>query len=78
MSESIQACLLYTSLLVGSYKNLLFLGVILCNTAIGIIQEIRAKRTVDRLSILSEAKITAFRDGKPLSIGIHEIVLRCV
>ena len=40
-------------LLVGSYKNLLFMGVILCNTAIGIIQEIRAKRTVDRLSILS-------------------------
>lgn len=62
-------------LLVGSYKNLLFMGVILCNTAIGIIQEIRAKRTVDRLSILSEAKITAFRDGKPLTIGIHEIVL---
>ena len=38
-------------------------------------QEIRAKRTGDRLSILSEAKITAFRDGKPLTIGIHEIVL---
>lgn len=38
--------------LVGSYKNLLFLGVMFCNIAIGIFQEIRAKRTIDRKSVV--------------------------
>lgn len=47
--------LLFISLLlVGSYKNMLFIGVVFFNTIIGIIQEIRSKRSVDKLSILTE------------------------
>ena len=50
--------LLFISLLlVGSYKNMLFIGVVFFNTIIGIIQEIRSKRSVDKLSILTESKV---------------------
>lgn len=62
-------------LYVGSYKNMLFLGVMFFNTAIGIIQEIRAKRTIDRLSIVSATKVNAVRDGKKCLIKVDEIVL---
>lgn len=51
--------------LTGSYKNLLFLGVVLVNTAIGIFQEIRSKRQVDKLALLSEGRLTILRDGQP-------------
>ena len=61
--------------LVGSYKNLLFLGVMFCNIAIGIFQEIRAKRTIDKLSIISSVKIKVIRDGKIQEIGVNDIVL---
>lgn len=61
--------------LVGSYKNLLFLIIVLCNTAISIIQEINSKRAVDKLSVLAAAKVNCIRDGKIEQIGINEIVL---
>ena len=60
---------------VGSYKNMLFLGVMLFNTSIGIIQEIRAKHTIDKLSIVSASKVTVIRNGKKEQIAIDEIVL---
>ena len=60
---------------VGSYKNMLFLGVMLCNTSIGIFQEIRAKRTIDKLSIVSATKVTVIRNGAKQRVGIDEIVL---
>lgn len=62
-------------LLVGSYKNLLFIGVMLVNIIIGIFQEIRSKRSVDKLSILSERKITVLRDGAEQEIAREDIVL---
>ena len=61
--------------LVGSYKNLLFLGVMFCNIAIGIFQEIRAKRTIDKLSIISSVKVKVIRNGKIQEIGVNDIVL---
>ena len=60
---------------VGSYKNLLFLGVVICNTLISTIQEIRAKKTVDKLSIISSSKAKVIRDGKQKSIHVNEVVL---
>lgn len=60
---------------VGSYKNMLFLGVMFFNTTIGIIQEIRAKKTIDKLSIVSATKVSAVRDGKQTSLGVEDIVL---
>lgn len=62
-------------LYVGSYKNMLFMGVVLCNIAIGIFQEVRAKRTVDKLSIISAAKAKAVRNGCIREVEVGEIVL---
>ena len=60
---------------VGSYKNLLFLGVVICNTLISTIQEIRSKRTVDKLSLLNEPTSIVIRDGKEIKIDIYDMVL---
>ena len=60
---------------VGSYKNLLFMGVIICNTMIGIIQEVRAKKAIDKLSIISTPKAHVIRDGKEEKIPVGSIVL---
>ena len=62
-------------LLVGSYKNLLFLGIVFCNLLISTIQEIKAKKTVDKLSLLNETKVEAIRDGRKVILGEEEIVL---
>lgn len=61
--------------LVGSYKNLLFLGVIFCNVVIGTIQEIRSKKMIDKLSVISSMKSRVLRDGVIESIDINNIVL---
>lgn len=47
----------------GSYKNMLFLGVVVINTGIGIFQEIRSKRQVDKLALLSESQVKILRAG---------------
>ncbi len=60
---------------VHSYKNLLFLGVTVCNTAIGIIQEIRAKKTIDGLSLITSPKAHVVRNGTEIEIPISKIVL---
>ena len=60
---------------VGSYKNMLFIGVIICNTAIGIFQEIRAKHVIDKLSLISAPKVCVIRDGKEMQISVAEIAL---
>ncbi len=62
-------------IIVGSYKNMLFMGVVACNTVIGIVQEIRSKRSVDRLSILVSSKVKAVRNGEETYIEPEDIVL---
>ncbi len=62
-------------ILVKSYKNIMFLGVVFCNTIISIIQEINAKRTIDKLSIISATKSRVLRDSKLEEIENSEIVL---
>lgn len=62
-------------ILVGSYKNLLFLGVVICNTLISTVQEIRAKKIVDKLSIISSSKAKVIRNEKQVEININEVVL---
>ena len=61
--------------LVGSYKNMLFIGVVFFNTIIGIVQEIRSKRAVDKLSIISGNTSSVLRDNSKVSINNEEIVL---
>lgn len=60
---------------VGSYKNALFMIIIFLNALIGTIQELRAKKTIDKLSIVSAKKIKALRDGNICEIGTNDIVL---
>ncbi len=60
---------------VGSYKNMLFLGIIIINTAISTIQEIHSKRIVDKLSIMTSSKVKVIRDGQKQEISIYELVL---
>lgn len=67
--------LLVLVLFVGSYKNSMFVGIIIINTVIGIIQEIRAKKTIDKLAILTESKAVVLRDGKKWSISTEKLVL---
>ena len=62
-------------ILVGSYKNALFLGVIFFNIIIGIFQEVRAKRVIDRLSLVSAPKALVIREGVKKEIPTSEIVL---
>lgn len=60
---------------VGSYKNLLFMGGIICNTCISIFQEIRTKRIIDKLSVINTSKATVIREKKEKEIEINEIAL---
>lgn len=62
-------------LLVCSYKNLLFMGVVICNIFISTIQELRAKRIIDKLSIIASTKLNVIRNGKIEKLLINEIVL---
>ena len=67
--------LLVLVLLVGSYKNSMFVGIIFINTVIGIIQEVRAKKTIDKLAILTESKTVVLREGKKWKISTEKLVV---
>ncbi len=58
----------------GGWKQGLFAGVIIANILIGTVQEVRAKRTLDRLSLLNQAKARVLRAGEVLEIEPHQIV----
>ncbi len=62
-------------LFVAPIQDSLFGFVIVANTGIGIIQEWRAKKTLDSLAVIGEAKPTVRRDGTAAEISTHEIVL---
>lgn len=62
-------------LIVGPIQDGLFGLVIVANTAIGIIQELRAKKTLDSLALIGEARPQVRRDGAVQQIGVSEIVL---
>lgn len=59
---------------VGSYKNMLFIFIAIANTLIAIINEIRAKRTIDKMRLIAEQRPTVIRDGKTRQIKSSEIV----
>ncbi len=68
--------LILTILLITShsYRNLTFLGIIITNILIGIIQQIRSKITLDKLSLLDKNKYTVIRDGKEEEIYSDNLV----
>lgn len=59
----------------GSFNNMMFLGVVLANTAIGIFQELRSKRTLDKLRLISEPETTVIRSGKTVRVPNEALVL---
>ena len=59
---------------VGSYKNLLFILIAIANTLISIINEVRAKKTIDKLRLVAEQRPTVIRDGKTLQIPQEDLV----
>lgn len=67
--------LLVLVLLVGSYKNAFFVCIIVINTLIGIAQEIRAKKTIDKLAILTARKSVVIREGQKWTVPTEELVL---
>ena len=67
--------LLVLVLLVGSYKNAFFVCIIIINTLIGIAQEIRAKKTIDKLAILTARKSVVIREGQKWTVPTEELVL---
>lgn len=67
--------LLVLVLFVRSYKNSMFMGIILLNTIIGIVQEIRAKKTIDKLAIMTVSQISVIRDGEETILPVDQLVL---
>lgn len=59
----------------GDAKNLTFMIIIVANTLIGIIQEIRAKLTMDKLSLLSSPNVKALRCGEETEIKLNQIII---
>ncbi|NBI17433.1 cation-translocating P-type ATPase [Neglecta sp. X4] len=62
-------------ILVGSPRSALFMGVILSNIVIGSFQGIRAKHTIDKLSLISSPKAAVLRDGRRQTIPVEQVVL---
>lgn len=60
---------------VKSYRDLSFMPVIILNTLIGIIQEVRSKRVLDKLIVLSAPKAKVIRDGMESTVDAHSLVL---
>lgn len=62
-------------IIAGSPKDALFGGVIVANSVIGVVQELRAKKVLDSLSVISAPKAQAVRDGKVVELAVHMLVL---
>ena len=60
---------------VGAYKDIFFLVIITLNTLIGIIQEIKAKQIIDKLSLLSAPSVQVLRDSEIFEIAVGNVVL---
>ena len=62
-------------LMVGSFKNMLFMFILITNSAIGIYQELKAKHTLDKLSILTASTVTVIRDHKQYVVNVEKLVI---
>lgn len=74
MFNALNLVLAAAVIIAGSPKNAIFAGVIIVNSLIGVIQEVKAKNIIEKLSVISEAQCMAARNGKLVKIGIEEIV----
>ena len=60
---------------VGAYKDITFMVVIVANSLIGIVQELNAKATLEKLTVMNSPKTTVIRDGKTRSLRAENLVL---
>jgi len=59
----------------GQYRNMTFMLVVVINLVIGVVQEVRAKQMVDKLSILTAKKVRVVRDGVEHEVSVDDLVL---
>ena len=62
-------------ILTGSYRSLTFLPVVIANTLIGIVQQLRAKKVLDELALLDVSEYECMRDGAAVKISSEDLVL---
>ena len=62
-------------ILAGSWKNLTFLAIVVLNTLIGVVQALRSKRMVDKLTLLATKKAVCVRNGVEVELDLDQIVL---
>ncbi len=62
-------------IIAGAYRSLLFLPVIIANMIIGIVQQLKAKKVLDSLSLLDTTEYTAIRNGRAVTIDMDKLVL---
>lgn len=62
-------------IIAGSFRDLTFLPIVIANTVIGIVQEIRSKNVLDKLTVLNAPKSRVIRDGSEMVIPSSELVL---
>ena len=55
--------------MVGSYANMTFLGVVVCNTVIGIVQQLRSKKAVDELTLVAARRVRCLRTNRQEDFG---------
>ena len=73
--NAIFALLATLLIITGSFKSLTFLPVVIANTIIGIVQQLRAKKVLDGLALLDKTSYVTFRDGTEQSIASDDLVL---
>ena len=61
--------------LTGQFKNMTFMGVIIVNTAIGIVQELKVKKLIDQISVMTVSKVKVIREQKTKEIDINDVVI---
>ena len=59
----------------GQYRNMTFMIVVFINLVVGVVQEVRAKKMVDELSIITANKVRVIRDGEQIEVAISDVVL---
>ena len=60
--------------LTGSYKDMLFLGIVICNTSIGIVQELRVRHMILNLNVITTGKASVLRNGVISDIPVEQVV----
>ncbi len=60
--------------LAGDFKDMMFLGIAIVNSLIGIVQQLRSRATLEKLSLISEARVKVVRDGQLGTVPVHKLV----